>query len=132
MTLIELKKVADDFGVDSPVKITKQKLIDLLAEEGVTHDVYVHFDKLSKDAEKKQEERQQFVPVQYAPAPQFFAPRTILVKMDRENLSYQVGKYLFTREHPFVSMPEWDATFLFSTETGFRVANPIEAQQFYS
>jgi len=130
MTLIDLKRIADDFGVESPTKITKQKLIDLLFEEGVTYDVYAHFDKLSKDASEKQEEEMQFVP-----APQIinsFMQNTILVKMDRANLSYQVGRYIFTQDHPFVAMTQEDANVLFSTEQGFRVANPIEAQQFYS
>lgn len=133
MTLIELKKIADDFGVDSPAKITKQKLIDMLGEEGITHDIYLHFDKLSRDTEERQEREMEFAqPV--VPQVNYFTPisRTILVKMDRENPSYQVGRYIFTKEHPFVTMPEIDANWLFSTETGFRVANPLEAQQFYS
>lgn len=131
MTLIDLKKVADDFGVESPTKITKQNLINLLSEEGVTYDVYVHFDKLSKDKEDKKEREVQFTQPAL-PQANYFTQRTILVKMDRENPSYQVGRYIFTKDHPFVTMPENDANWLFSTETGFRVANPIEAQQFYS
>lgn len=139
MTLIDLKKVAEEFGVDSPVKITKQKLIDMLAEEGVTYDVYKHFDKISKDAEEKkaaqqeqQVQQQQMIQMQQFQQPQFYAPRNILVKMDRSNLSYQTGRYVFTQEHPYVAMPEQDATEIFATESGFRMANPAEVQSFYS
>jgi hypothetical protein len=135
MTLIELKKVAEEFGVDSPVKITKQRIIDLLAEEGVTYDVYKHFDKLSKDAEDKkaaQEQQQQNIQVQQFQPPQYFAPKNILVKMDRANFSYQAGRYNFTQEHPYVAMTEAEANYIFATETGFRMATPHEVQQFYS
>ena len=138
MTLIELKKIAEEFGVDSPVKITKQKMIDLLNEEGVNYDVYKHFDKIGKDAEDKkaqeeqaQQQQQQFQQQQFQP-PQYFAPRNILIKMDRANYSYQVGRFMFTEQHPYIAMTEAEANYIFANHAGFRMATPHEVQQFYS
>ena len=57
---------------------------------------------------------------------------SVLVKMERTNHSYQVGGYTFTDQHPFVAMPEENAQQIFDRQTGFRLATPREAQEFYS
>jgi hypothetical protein len=49
MKLVELKAIAESFGVDTPTKITKNQIIDLLTEEGVTYEMYAHFDKIEKE-----------------------------------------------------------------------------------
>jgi len=134
LTLIDLKKIAEEFGVDSPVKITKKALIEILNEEGVTYEIYSHFDKIEKDTNELEKENE---PVQAnfylnQSAAQQVEQNKVLVKMERKNASYMVGRYNFTQEHPYVAMPVWDAQYIFDSETGFRLANPGEVQQYYS
>ena len=56
---------------------------------------------------------------------------SILVRMTRENYRYDIHGHTFTKEHPFVAMPEEDAQKIFDTEEGFRLATPKEVQDFY-
>jgi len=135
LTLIDLKKIAEDFGVESPTKITKKALIDLLHEDGVTYEIYAHFDKISKDKEetkREEEEMQAQFYINQPAAAQSNQTNTVLIKMERNNSSYQVGRYTFTQEHPFVAMPVWDAQYIFDTESGFRLATPSEVQGYYN
>ena len=120
----ELKEIAEQFAVDLPEKATKQQIILLLQEEGVDYDTYAKF------AEVEKEE------IDLGPEPN---PRKIdyknqpvvLVKMVRENLSYQWGNYVFTRENPYMPMAESDALALFNNLPGFVLATPAEVQEFY-
>ena len=57
---------------------------------------------------------------------------TVLVRMNRENFRYDINGYTFTKEHPFVAMPEDDAQKIFDKEEGFRLATPKEVQEYYS
>jgi hypothetical protein len=57
---------------------------------------------------------------------------SVLVKMERNNHSYQAIGYSFSQEHPFVAMPESEAQNIFDTEEGFRLATPREAQEYYA
>jgi hypothetical protein len=60
----------------------------------------------------------------------------MLVRMDRENFSYQIGTaqgaITFTKEHPYVAVPESVAQSIFDSHQGFRPATPREVQEFYS
>jgi len=123
MKIGELKGLAESFGVDIENAKTKKELIAALSEEGVTYEAYAKFAgaetvELKIDKKKEKEILQ----------PQ----KTILVKMDRMNHSYQAMGYTFTQQHPFVAMSEDDAQRIFDTQTGFRMATPREAQEFYS
>lgn len=123
MKINELKGLAESFGVDIENAKTKKELIAALTEEGVTYESYAKFAgaetvELKIDKKKEKEILQ----------PQ----KTILVKMDRMNHSYQAMGYTFTQQHPFVAMSEDDAQRIFDTQTGFRMATPREAQEFYS
>ena len=123
MKINELKGLAESFGVDTENAKTKKELIAALSEEGVTYEAYAKFAgaetvELKIDKKKEKEILQ----------PQ----KTILVKMDRMNHSYQAMGYTFTQQHPFVAMSEDDAQRIFDTQTGFRMATPREAQEFYS
>lgn len=123
MKINELKGLAESFGVDTENAKTKKELIAALTEEGVTYESYAKFAgaetvELKIDKKKEKEILQ----------PQ----KTILVKMDRMNHSYQAMGYTFTQQHPFVAMSEDDAQRIFDTQTGFRLATPREAQEFYS
>jgi parvulin-like peptidyl-prolyl isomerase len=122
----ELKKVAEIFGVDVSTVKSKQEISALLEEEGVSYQMYDKFLNSEKEeievpeVEKKKREK----PLK--------TENAILVKMERLNFSYQAFGYTFTQEHPFVAMSEKDAQNLFDNHTGFRVATPREAQQFYN
>lgn len=128
LKLSDLKKVADGFGIDVPTKITKNDIILLLEEDGVTYEMYEHFSNADK-AEVKQEIGQ---PARL----DLTKENSILVKMDRENFSYQIGTaqgaVTFSKEHPFVALPESVAQQVFDNHQGFRPATPREVQDFYS
>lgn len=119
----ELRQIAESFGVEIPAKTTKEGIILLFEEEGISYDMYEKF----SGAEKEDIEDDSL------PAPSLeVTQNSILVKMDRRNPSYQVGRYTFTQQHPFMVMTEDDAQRIFDTESGFRVATPREAQEYYS
>jgi len=125
LKLADLKLVAENFSVDLPEKISKNDLVLLLEEEGVSYEMYESFNNVAKDEATLNEEKQQRAEaLKNEPA--------LLVKMDRSNFSYQVGPYTFTLDHPFIAMPESHAQKVFDTEQGFRPATPREVQDFYS
>jgi hypothetical protein len=122
----ELKKIAEDFGVDTEAAKGKPSLIAALAEEGVTWAVY---EKTIKDIDENKEE------VDILPK---FDPNkeqdkdTILVRMTRANFRYDILGHTFTKEHPFVAMKQEQAQEIFDKEEGFRLATPKEVQDFYN
>ena len=119
----ELRQIAEGFGVDIPAKTSKENLVLLLEEEGITYDMYERF----SGAEK--EDLEDGMP---DPEVDLSNIKTVLVKMERSNPTYQVGNYIFTQQHPYIVMPEWDAQQIFDTNEGFRLANPREVQEYYS
>jgi hypothetical protein len=119
----ELKKVADSFGVDVSVVKTKQEIVALLEEEGITYQMY---DKFSAAEQEKIE-----VPEKKAKKI-MKTEKSVLVKMERPNHSYQAMGYTFSQQHPFVAMPEDEAQRIFDTQKGFRLATPREAQEYYN
>jgi hypothetical protein len=52
--------------------------------------------------------------------------------MVRENGSYDTFGQTFTREHPFVAVPEDVAAAILENEEGFRIALQRELEEFYS
>jgi hypothetical protein len=126
LKLSEIKKIAEDFGVDIETLKSKTDIIAALSEEGVTWAVY---SKTLKDVEDATEE------IEVLPK---FDPKkdqdkdSVLVRMTRANFRYDAMGYTFTQEHPFVAMSEDDAQSIFDKEDGFRLATPKEAQDFYN
>ena len=126
LKLSEIKKIAEDFGVDIEQLKSKNDIIAALSEEGVTWAVY---SKTLKDVEDAAEE------IEVLPK---FDPKknqdkdAVLVRMTRANFRYDTMGYTFTQEHPFVAMSEDDAQSIFDREDGFRLATPKEAQDFYN
>ena len=118
----DLKKVADNFGIDLPEKPSKQSIILALQDEGITYDMYAKFS--GADKVELEEAAPKKVSLEKG--------KTILVRMDKANPSYTVYGYMFTQEHPFVAMSEDEAQRIFDTEPGFRPATPREAQDFYN
>jgi hypothetical protein len=128
LKITELRKVADSFAIDASGLKTKPEIIAALQEEGITYQMYAKFDTAEKqdievpEIEKKKRESK----IMGKTANQ------VLVKMERNNHSYQVGVYQFTQEHPFLAMSESEAQKIFDTEAGFRLATPREAQEYYA
>lgn len=56
----------------------------------------------------------------------------VLVKMDRQNFTFEAFGHKFTKEHPFVPMSEDDAQEIFDAYEGFRLATPSEVKNFYN
>jgi len=123
LKISDLRKVADSFGVDVKEAKTKQEIVALFEEEGVTYQMYNQLssnEKVEIETPKKKENK--IMKTQNA----------VLVKMERSNHSYQAMGYTFTDTHPFVAMSESDAQRIFDTQEGFRLATPREAQEFYA
>jgi hypothetical protein len=120
----ELRQIAEDFGVEVPSKTNREGIALLLEEEGVTYGMYEKF------ANAEREDVDENILPQ--PSINITNSQTVLVRMERMNPTYQVGRYTFTQQHPFIAMPEWEAQAIFDLEQGFRLANPREAQEYYS
>jgi hypothetical protein len=130
LKVAELRKVAEDFAVDTDGLKNKADIIATLAEEGVTWSVY---QKTIKDIEKAADE--------FSEDAEEILPRfnldsqpedTVLVRMTRENFRYDILGFTFTKEHPFVAMTEDKAQEIFDKEEGFRLATPKEVQEYYA
>ena len=127
LKITELRKVAETFGVDTEGSKTKQEVIALLEEEGISFQMYDKFTNTEKqeievpEIEKKKRETKIMK-----------TTNSVLVKMERSNHSYQTLGYTFSTEHPFVAMAEADAQRIFDTQDGFRLATPREAQEYYA
>lgn len=122
MKVSDLKEVAEYFAVDLEGLKTKNEILSVLTEEGITYEMYNKFlgaEKAETDLEPRK-------------AKKVVVGETVLVRMERGNPSYQVNGYIFTREHPYVAMSTDDAEYLFSTERGFRMATPREVQEYYN
>lgn len=123
----ELKKIAEDFGVEIDGLKNKNDIIAALSEEGVTWTVY------NKTVEKMEEEAED-MSIEVLPKldpKKDLAEDTVLVKMTRANFRYDIMGHTFTKEHPFVAMHKDDAQKIFDKEEGFRLATPKEVQEFY-
>ena len=126
LKLSEIKKIAEDFGVDTQALKSKNDIIASLAEEGVTWSIY---QKTIKDIEDAAEEIEVL--------PRLNAKKnqdkdSVLVRMERANHRYDTMGFTFTSTHPFVAMSEDQAQEIFNREEGFRLATPKEVQDFYN
>jgi hypothetical protein len=125
LKVAELKAIATEFAVDTENLKTKKDVIAALAEEGVTWSVY---EKTVEDIAENTEE------IEILPK---FDINTVdlkdsvLVRMTRANMRYDIQGKTFTQSHPFVAMSEDDAQAIFDKEEGFRLATPKEVQDFY-
>ena len=128
MKLEELRKVAEAFGVDQESTKKNKKKIALLAEEGVSYDMYNKFGEAEK-AEVDIEPKKVFGS---AKSDVSLQGGQVLVKMERMNPRYDVNEFTFTKDNPFIVMSEKDAQEIFDTQEGFRLATPKEVQEFYS
>jgi hypothetical protein len=125
LKLDELRKVAETFAVEHETAKNKADLIALLAEEGISYDMYTKF----TEADKVEVEVDERVTKS---APSTPGVGQVLVKMERMNPRYDVNEFTFTQDNPFIVMTEKKAQEIFDTQQGFRLATPKEAQEFYS
>jgi hypothetical protein len=127
LKVAELKKIAEDFAVDTEGLKNKADIIAALTEEGVTYSVYAKTIEVLEEAEVEVDEvLPKFDPKKEQPKD------NVLVRMTRANFRYDILGYTFTKDHPFIAMKEEDAQQIFDVEEGFRLATPREAQEFYS
>jgi hypothetical protein len=127
LKISDLRKTAESFGVDTEGAKSKQEIAALLEEEGITYQMFEKFNGAEKEEIEipefeKQKREKKIMKTQ----------NTVLVKMDRDNYSYQTMGYTFSQQHPFVAMNESEAQRIFDTQNGFRLATPREAQEYYN
>lgn len=137
-----LSQVAEEFAVEWTTEDpTKEQMIKDLEEEGVTWKMYKAAFPDPTD-EPEPEEVQEPEPedadddIEEEEQPQasrrFTRSSEVLVKMTRENGTYEVRGYKFTRSHPFLVVKSADADFLVEELGGFKIASPREAEEYYS
>jgi hypothetical protein len=129
LKVAELRKIAEDFAVDTDGIKSKADIVAALAEEGVTWSVY---QKTVKDIEEAAEEFADTEEILPRFNPDAQPENTVLVRMTRENFRYDVIGFTFTKEHPFIAMTEENAQEIFDKEEGFRLATPKEVQEYYN
>lgn len=134
-----LAQVGEEFAVEwTKEEPTKAQMIKDLDEEGVTWAMY-------KAAFPDPEDEPEVEPVAdeedaadeldpNEPATKKFSrkPQQVLVKMTRQNGTYQIRGYNFTKTHPFLPVSAEDADFLVEVIGGFKIAGPREIEEFYS
>ena len=126
LTVAELKAIATEFAVDTEDLKTKKDVIAAMAEEGVTYSVYAKTMQVLEEEAEEIEVLPRFNPKEATPE------NSVLVRMVRDNMRYDILGHTFTKTHPFVAMQEDDAQKIFDKEEGFRLATPKEVQDFYS
>lgn len=117
-----LKKIADEFGVEVRGNAKAETIVAALEEDGVTWELAVQ--QVPEVAAKNE------VLVEEAAERKENGPKELL-KMERENRSYEVRGVRFTREHPFALVASEDAEWIVENEDGFRYASPKEAKEYY-
>jgi hypothetical protein len=128
LKISEIKKIAEDFAVETEGLKNKADIIAALAEEGVTWSVY---SKTIKQIEEESENMDTEVLPKFDPKAEQ-PENTVLVRMTRDNFRYDIMGVTFTKEHPFVAMSRDDAQEIFDKEDGFRLATPKEVQEYYN
>lgn len=147
MSQPELLEIAEEFGTEATQDLNEAQIITRLMEDGITQEMVDTFlggkqaaidaadaakvveetktvttKKTSRGAKTKQAVEEEVV----------LAPDQQLLVMDRENGTYRVRGYNFTREHPFVLVGAEDAEYITENIEGFRYATPREAREYYS
>ena len=128
-----LAQVAEEFAVEwTKEDPTKAQMIKDLEEEGVTWAMYKAAFPDPEDEPEVEETSED--EVDEAPAAKKFTrkPKEVLVKMTRQNGTYQIRGYNFTKAHPFLPVAVEDADYLTEVVGGFKIAGPREVEEYYS
>ena len=142
MSKVELTSVANTFGVDVD-GLSQAKIKTEIIDNGVTWEMWTKH-KTLVDEIKAADITDEDVTAAALPtsalaeghsnAKETFHSARInkyILKMDRENGTYEIRGYKFTHEHPYVIVEEADATWILQNQEGFRMATPLEAEQHY-
>lgn len=118
----ELLEVAEEFGTEVDEGATKAQIIAALSEDGVQFEDVAKFNKAAEAAAEE-------VKAEAVAAKE--AEEKHLLKMIRENGTFEVRGITFKKAHPFALVPASDAEWIVENIEGFRYATPREAQEFY-
>lgn len=127
-----LRTAEEDFAVEVDNSWTKVRIIETLESAGITFGLY-----LEANPEKASEytdipdniSTEQIVkPAEVGEGDE----KKILIKMIRDNLLYEIGKYRWTQKHPYVAVSIDDANRILIKEEGFRQATPAELSEYYA
>lgn len=141
----ELRKTAvEDFAVDIKATDNKKTVLAALLEDGVEWEQYAALKGLSVPTPEPVVEAAPEVDTADAtvvPAPEVeiitaqpLAPATVqkyLIKMNRDNVRFDVRGHKFTKEHPYALVNSDDANYILEKEQGFAMATPRELEEFY-
>jgi len=131
----------EDFAVDVKADDNKKTVIAALIEDGVKFEQYATLKGLNTvksnptpppSVEVNVTVPEQPVQIVTAQPLTEQAPQKWLIKMERDNVRYDVRGYKFTKEHPYSLVSPADAEYLLNKEKGFRQAFPSELEEFYS
>ena len=124
-----LTEVAEMFGVDLEGKTSKREMIEEITGMGVTWEMYQQ--SFPEVEEEEVNETTDPAPVAKVEAPAKPAG-TVLMKMVRGNPTFEVRGHRFTKKHPFALVSSDDANYIVENMSGFRIASPREAEEYYS
>lgn len=127
----ELKAIAEAFGVDVPSGIVSNaSIIEALEAEGVTFEEYERVNNLEhQDVEEAVKEQPATVgkPAKHDPLGD-----EVLIRMRRDNMTFEAYGTKFTKEHPFQVVSREQANNIFEHFEGFTSATPKELEDYYS
>lgn len=131
----------EDFAVDIKATDNKATVLAALLESGVEWNDYATLKGLkSAEPEAPVVEAVVTAPepvieeeVEIITAAPLSASRTqkYLLKMDRDNVRFDIRGHKFTQEHPYALVSADDADHILTKEKGFRMAYPSELEEFY-
>lgn len=127
----ELLEVAEEFGVEVDKGMTVPFIISEIRDMGVTEAMWLASQGEVEDEEVPEEEPEELAKPTL-PKARGRQEATVLIKMERENPTYETHGYRFTREHPYCVVRASDVDELIMNEYGFRQATPRELQEYYS
>lgn len=148
----ELLLAAEGFGVEVDEKVPDEAIVELLSDEGATYSRWLEMKKAAGLLEEEAEELKETansINAQVATEQAVASAKSgakkkatarkqaketdeVLVKMERTNLRYEIYGKVFTKDHPYVICDLATANRIFQSVDGFRMAQPLEAQQYYS
>lgn len=119
----ELKYLADEFGA-VPTGTSAKDFIEALVAMSVD-------DAKAKASLKRRREALEKQDPNYQEGPVAQGEPVMLIRMRRQNPTFQWRDYEFTQTHPYVLMKKTDAEALMTFERGFVQATPQEAREHY-
>jgi len=138
LTQKELLAVAEMFGTEVKPNASKVSIVKELDLDGVTFSAYQDLVAAVADEEPELALLDEtpleadLVLVPTTPTPVVAQEQEYtLVKMTRNNLTYETSGYKFTKEHPYVLVKEEVADYLTERLDGFRPATGKEIREFY-